>query len=79
MPTFEGNVLRVYRLPIVVEAADREAARRAIEDIYREIRANYDGAQDVFVGDLETPSAEWPIREIEEDVHDTISWSSWSI
>jgi hypothetical protein len=31
VPIFEGCVLRVYRLPIVVEAEDREEARRETE------------------------------------------------
>jgi hypothetical protein len=33
VPVFEGCVLRVYRLPIVVEADDCEEARREIERV----------------------------------------------
>jgi hypothetical protein len=82
MPTYEGGVLRVYRLPIVVEAADREAARRKIEEIYREMRADYDGAQDVFCDNIELPASQWPVDEMdetEEEVNGLIHWSSWSI
>jgi hypothetical protein len=79
MPTFEGGVLRVYRLPIIVEAADREEARQEIERIYREMQTDYDGTQDVFCGDIELPASQWPIDEIEEEADGVIQWTSWAI
>jgi hypothetical protein len=83
MPTFEGSVLRVYRLPIIVEAVDAEDARRKIEKIYRGMRSEYDGSQDLFEGH-ELPAKQWPI-EIMEDADPVgcdegeIPWSSWAI
>jgi hypothetical protein len=79
MPTYEGGVLRVYRLPIIVEAADSEEARREIENIYRGMRADYDGAQDVFCDDIELPAEQWPIEEVEAEPCGEIKWSSWAI
>jgi hypothetical protein len=78
MATFEGGVLRVYRLPIIVEAADQEEARRKIEDIYRGMQADYDGGQDVFHG-MDLPASQWPVEEIEEDPTGVIQWTSWAI
>jgi hypothetical protein len=79
MPTFEGGVLRVYRLPILVEATDREEARREIEKIYRGMQADYDGAQDVFCDNIELPASQWPVEEIEEEVSGIIQWTNWAI
>ena len=79
MPTFEGGVLRVYRLPIIVEAANREEARCEIERIYRGMQADYDGAQDLFCGDIELPASQWPVEEVEEEASGVIQWSSWAI
>jgi hypothetical protein len=79
MPTFEGGVLRIYRLPIIVEADDREEARREIERIYREMQDDYDGSHDVFCGDIELPASQWPIEEIEEELSGVIPWTSWAI
>lgn len=78
MPTFEGGVLRVYRLPIIVEAADREEARRKIEEIYRAMEADYDGGQDVSC-DIDLPASQWPVKEIEDEPTDEIQWTSWAI
>lgn len=78
MATFEGGVLRVYRLPIIVEAADREEARRKIEEIYRAMQADYDGGQDVF-HDLDLPASQWPVEEVEDELSGVIHWSSWAI
>lgn len=79
MPMFEGGVLRVYRLPIVVEAADLEEARREIERIYRGMQADYDGAQDVFCDNIELPASQWPIEETEAEPTGIIQWTSWAI
>jgi len=79
MPTFEGGVLRVYRLPIIVEAADREEARQKIEEIYQGMQADYDGGQDVFCDDIELPASQWPVEEIEEELSGEIHWTSWAI
>jgi hypothetical protein len=79
MPTFEGGVLRVYRLPIIVEAANREEARREIENIYRAMQADYDGAQDVFCEGIELPASQWPVEEIEAEPAGAIQWTSWAI
>jgi hypothetical protein len=78
MPMFEGSVLRVYRLPIIVDALDREEARQKIAEIYRAMQADYDGAQDVSC-DIELPASEWPVEEIEEELHGAIQWTSWAI
>jgi hypothetical protein len=79
MSTFEGGVLRVYRLPIIVEAADREEARQKIEEIYRGMQADYDGGQDVFCDDIELPVSQWPVEEMEEELSGEIHWTSWAI
>ena len=80
MRIFEGCVLRVYRLPIIVEAEDREEARREIERIYRRMRDGYDGSQDVFCGDVELPASQWPVVEIREERPDSSrSWKSWAM
>lgn len=79
MPTFEGDVLRVYRLPIIVEADNAEDARQKIEEIYRGMQTDYDGGQDVFCGDIELPASQWPIEEVEEEPAGEIHWSSWAI
>jgi hypothetical protein len=83
VPIFEGCVLRVYRLPIVVEADDGEEARREIERIYRRMRDGYDGSQDVFCGDAELPASQWPVEEIQEDPpgssRSSRSWKSWAM
>ena len=79
MPTYEGGVLRVYRLPIIVEAEDREEARRKIEEIYRGMQADYDGGQDVFCDDIDLPASQWPVEEIEEELSGVIQWTSWAI
>jgi hypothetical protein len=79
MPTFEGGVLRVYRLPIIVEAETREEARREIERIYRGMQDDYDGAQDVFCGDVELPASQWPVEEVEEELVGVMPWTSWAI
>ena len=78
MPTFEGGVLRVYRLPIIVEAADREEARRKIEAIYRAIQSDYDGGQDISC-DIDLPASQWPVVEVEEEPNGEIQWTSWAI
>ena len=70
--------MRVYRLPIIVEAADREEARRKIEEIYRGMEADYDGGQDVFCN-LDLPASEWPVEEVEEEPAGEIHWTSWAI
>jgi hypothetical protein len=83
MPTYEGGVLRVYRLPMIVEAADPEEARQKIAKIYDGMRSGYDGSQDIFEG-YELPVRKWPIEETndgntvlaEEGVD---HWSSWAI
>ena len=79
MPTFEGGVLRVYRLPIIVEAEDCEEARREIERIYRGMQDDYDGAQDVFCNDVELPASQWPVEEVEEELSGAMPWTSWAI
>jgi len=79
MPTFEGGVLRVYRLPIIVEAEDAEEARRKIQEIYCAMEADYDGGQDVFCDELELPASQWPVEEIEPEPSGEIQWSSWNI
>jgi hypothetical protein len=79
MPTFEGGVLRVYRLPIIVEAENCEEARREIERIYRGMQDDYDGAQDVFCNDVELPASQWPVEEIEEELTGVMPWTSWAI
>jgi hypothetical protein len=79
MSTFEGSVLRVYRLPIIVDAENAEEARRKIEEIYRAMEADYDGGQDVYCGDVELSASEWPITEVEEESVGEIHWSSWAI
>lgn len=79
MPMFEGGVLRVYRLPILVEAQDREEARRKIEEIYSAMQADYDGAQDVFCDGIELPASQWPVAEVEEELTSEIQWTSWAI
>jgi hypothetical protein len=79
MPTFEGGVLRVYRLPIIVEAENSEEARREIERIYRGMQDDYDGAQDVFCNDVELPASQWPVEEIEEELTGVMPWTSWAI
>jgi hypothetical protein len=78
MSIYEGGVLRVYRLPIIVEAADREEARRKIEEIYRGMEADYDGGQDISCN-LDLPASEWPVQEIEEEPAGEIHWTSWAI
>lgn len=78
MPTFEGGVLRVYRLPIIVEAEDHEDARRKIEEIYRGMQADYDGGQDVFC-EIDVPASQWPVQQIEEELSGAIQWTSWAI
>jgi hypothetical protein len=75
MPMFEGSVLRVYRLPLIVEAADREEARREIEKIYLAMQADYDGAQDVFCDDVELPASQWPVKEVDEELTGAIQWT----
>ncbi|MEN6407413.1 MAG: hypothetical protein ABFC77_13200 [Thermoguttaceae bacterium] len=79
MPTFEGSVLRVYRLPILVEADNAEDARQKVEQTYRAMAADYDGGQDVFCDDVELPASRWPIEEIEEEPCGELQWSSWNI
>lgn len=79
MPMFEGSVLRVYRLPILVEAQDREEARRKIEGVYIAMQADYDGAQDVFCDGIELPTSQWPVEEVEEELTSEIQWTSWAI
>jgi hypothetical protein len=85
MPTYEGRVLRIYELPIIVEAADQEEALRKIEEVYHGMRDGYDGAQDIF-RDMELPSPLWPIGEVEESEVGSITregnmvqWTSWAI
>ena len=69
----------MYRLPIIVEAADREEAQQKIEEIYRGMQADYDGGQDVFCDDIDLPASQWPVEEIEEELSGVIQWTSWAI
>ena len=80
MPAFEGGVLRVYRLPIIVEAEDREEARRRRSRRFiEECRPTDDGGQDVFCDDIDLPASQWPVEEIEEELSGVIQWTSWAI